>query len=251
MNFHEGTPRGIWLPDPRGALFCALILSIVLACLQNLGACIAGLGVALVLIILSRQPLAMCLRRLAAVNIFILFIWLIVPWTTPGNTAWQWGILRITYQGIHLSLLGSIKANAILCVFFALGGSLTLSQWGGALRSFHIPHKLVWIFLLAGRNVFFLGEELQKLLDAAKLRAFEVRANLHSWRFLATMLGLLLVRAHARAERQHEAMLLRGFSGKIPFTLQSRFGIADTVFCGAIGCCVTLLCLIEFGVISF
>ena len=40
--------------------------------------------------------------------------------STPGTVLAQWGVFAISAEGVGLSLLVSIKSNAIVCVFLAL-----------------------------------------------------------------------------------------------------------------------------------
>jgi cobalt/nickel transport system permease protein len=47
-----------------------------------------------------------------------------------------------------------------------------------------------------------------------RIRAFRPRTNLHTYRSYAYLVGMLFVRAAARAERVHQAMRCRGFQGR-------------------------------------
>ncbi len=216
--------------DPRCVLVSTFSLSIVAACLYNLTAATVALFAGIVLLLYARPPLRHLARRLVAANIFIAFIWLVVPWTMPGATVWQAGFVSISREGIQLSLLATVKANAIICIFLALAAPLSIAGWGNALRGLHCPDRLIWIFLLMGRNIFILGSVWQNMYAAARLRGFSPRGGPRSWRILANMLAFLLIRASERGEKMREAMLLRGFSGKLPYAGHSAMGKRDVVF---------------------
>jgi cobalt/nickel transport system permease protein len=72
-----------------------------------------------------------------------------------------------------------------------------------------------------------------------RARCFRPGVNLHSYRSYAQLMGMLLVRSLDRAERVGEAMLCRGYAGKLPvfdhFSPQRRdllFCIGFSVVCG-------------------
>ena len=65
--------------DPRMRVLLAVLLAVTLALLRQVTACCLGLGLGCVLLGLARAPLRPLWRRLAAVNMFILFLWLVTP----------------------------------------------------------------------------------------------------------------------------------------------------------------------------
>ena len=224
--------------DPRLRLLLAAALAVALAPLHQLASVALGLGLGVCLLPLARPPLRPLLRRLAAVNAFILFLWLTTPWTTPGTSVWQWGFLNVTAEGIRLSLLVTLKSNAVVCAFLALIATMPPSEFGHALERLRCPCKLVFLFLFTGRYVHLLAEEWRTLMTAARLRGFRPRSDMHTYRTFASLLGLLLVRSHERARRTREAMLLRGFDGR--FHSVARFSVGPLDIAFSLG---LLLCL--------
>ncbi len=100
-----------------------------------------------------------------------------------------------------------------------------------ALRRVGVPRVLVSQLLLTYRYLFVLGEESRRLLRAHALRSPDrPRPTL---RAAGALLGSLLVRALARAERIHVAMRCRGFDGTMPLRRPGAPGRADAVFAAA------------------
>lgn len=98
-------------------------------------------------------------------------------------------------------------------------------QAAGRLRT---PRILVAQASLTYRYLFVLGDEAARMLRAHALRSPEApRPRL---RTASTLLGQLLVRATARAERIHVAMRCRGFDGRMPARETWRLRRADAVF---------------------
>jgi cobalt/nickel transport system permease protein len=58
-------------------------------------------------------------------------------------------------------------------------------------------------------------QEYQKLLRAAHMRCFSPSTNLHTYRTYGYLFGMTLVKSYNRAHRVQQAMLLRGFNGKL------------------------------------
>lgn len=150
--------------DPRARVLLAVLLAVALALLRQVTACCLGLGLGCVLLGLARAPLGPLWRRLAAVNMFILFLWLVTPWTTPGTVIWQWHFIRISREGLYLSLLVTLKSNAIACVFLSLVATLPAATLGHALGRLGCPDKLVFLFLFTGRYIHLLAGEWQELV---------------------------------------------------------------------------------------
>ena len=199
--------------DPRVRLACAGLFAVCLAPLQTLTACALGLALGCVLLAAARPPLLPLAHRLGAVNIFILFLWCVTPLTMPGPVLAQWGFFSVTAPGVRLALLVTVKSNAIVCAFLALAASMDAPTAGHALERLGCPPKLVFLFLFTARYIHVLAQEWHTLLVAARLRGFRPRSDLRTYRTLASLLGLLLVRSYDRALRVREAMVLRGFTG--------------------------------------
>ena len=52
------------------------------------------------------------------------------------------------------------------------------------------------------------------MVNALKIRAFQPRTSLHTYRTYAYLVGMLLVRSYDRSERVRNAMVCRGFKGR-------------------------------------
>lgn len=227
--------------DPRARLALAAVLSVCVAVAQTLPACLLGLALGCALLVPARPPLGQLARRAAAVNVFVLFLWCVVPWTTPGEPALSLGPLTVTHAGLTLGLLVSLKANAIGALFTALTAGMDIATLGHALRRLGCPKALALLLLFMGRYIHVLHAEWHSLMTAARLRCFVPKSDAHTWRTLATLLGLLLVRSHDRARRVHEAMLLRAFTGSFRPLDSFAWRARDTAFTLALLMCAALL----------
>lgn len=216
--------------DPRLRLCTALLYSCALALADRWPPAACGLAAAGLLLACSRPPLRPLLRRLATVNLFLLFLWLTVPWSVEGLAAFHVDSLRCSREDLHLLWLITLKANAITLVFIACVATLPVSRLGQALQALHVPTRLVFLFLFTYRGIFLMADEWQRLNTALLLHGFVAASNLHSYRTLGYLLGLTLVRSVDRAGRIHQAMVLRGFNGSFISLAESAFTRRDALF---------------------
>jgi cobalt/nickel transport system permease protein len=199
--------------DPRFRIVAAALFSVQVAVSFHFGLLAAALCIALSLTVAARLPLLPVLRRLLVVNGFILFLWLFLPFTTPGEPLFRMGPLPVTLQGISLAATITIKSNAIVLAVLALVGTIPVALFGYALQRLHMPRSLCHLLLLTYRYVFVIEQEYLKLVRAMKIRGFVPRTNMHTYRSVGHLLGMLLVRSLERSERVYQAMRCRGFQG--------------------------------------
>ena len=199
--------------DPRFRLVAAFVCAVCLAVVRTPEAAWFGFGMAALLLALSRPPMRPVLRRL--VNVFIAFLWLTVPLTSGGDVIAAWGPLEVSRAGVLLTLLVTIKSNAIVMTFLALVATMDSPTIGYALERLRFPSKLVFLFLFTYRYLHVIADEWHKLHGAARLRGFAPRTNMHTYRTFGNMLGMVFVHSFDRSVRVYEAMILRGFSGPL------------------------------------
>ena len=109
-----------------------------------------------------------------------------------------------------------------------------------------MPDKLVHLLLLTYRYVFVLDQEYGRLHRAIRTRGFVPRTGLHTYRTYAYLIGMLFVRAAARAERVHQAMICRGFRGKFHSLQLFSFTASDVVWGACLGAIILGLEVLEW-----
>jgi cobalt/nickel transport system permease protein len=124
----------------------------------------------------------------------------------------------------------TLKSNAILLAFMALIATMSFATLGHALYRMRVPEKIVHLLLMTYRYVFVIEQEYLRLLRAAKIRGFRPGTNTNTYRTYSYVIGMLFVRAAARAERVHQAMLCRGFKGKFYSLQEFQITTASWVF---------------------
>lgn len=132
-----------------------------------------------------------------------------------GDVAVTYGMLSM----ITLMLKGifCVTASYILAVTTGIG------QICYALRLLHVPEEIVTVIMLMHRYLMLLIKEVERLLQAYKLRAPNQKGlQFKTW---GSFVGLLLLRSMDRAEEVYESMKLRGFQGRMQYSsLKSNKG---------------------------
>jgi len=200
--------------DPRLRLLAAVGVSVVVAAADRPAVLGAALGAAAVAFAFSGLPLRAALRRLVPLNVLLLLVAAVLPFTTPGETAWHLGALAASHQGLLLAAAIWLKGNAVLLGLVALLGSMDASTFGHAMSHLRVPDKLTHLLLFTVRYLEVLHRESLRLRAAMKVRAFRPRMNRHTYRAYGHLVGMLLVRSFDRAERIVAAMKCRGFRGR-------------------------------------
>jgi cobalt/nickel transport system permease protein len=107
---------------------------------------------------------------------------------------------------------------------------MSFSTLGHSIYRLRVPEKIVYLLLMTYRYIFVIEEEYQRLMRAVKIRGFRPGTNVNTYRTYSHVIGMLFVRAAARAERVHQAMQCRGFNGKFYSLQEFQTNAASWVF---------------------
>lgn len=231
--------------DPRIKLLSLFPFIVVVAIAKGLTVPFIALMVGVNLVLFSRLNLKAVLTRLFPVNLFILFLWFMLPFSVKGEGIFTIGPLTATSEGIFYALTITLKANAIVLSTIALIGTIPIFRLVHALRHLKVPEKLVNLFFFCYRYISVLHEDYSALYNAMKVRAFKPATNVHTYRSYAYLIGMLVVRSYDHSEKIYQAMLCRGFRGRFPlldhFTGLTRKDFVFFIFMIFVaGCLVTL-----------
>ncbi|MFQ5653826.1 MAG: cobalt ECF transporter T component CbiQ [Planctomycetota bacterium] len=133
--------------------------------------------------------------------------WLRIPWTSLGFALREGGIERALALLLRAWL--SIMTTLLLVATTPLPRLLLALEW------FRLPRGFVQVTGLLYRYLWVLVEEGARMLLARRLRSFRRRAWLHR-RAAGGIIAALFLRTLERSRRIYQAMLLRGYSGRVP-----------------------------------
>lgn len=234
------SPVHVW--DPRVKIPMLLIMAFTIGLLKDVRVAVIGLGFSLVLVAISRIPVSFVLRRLRWLFIFLVPFAIVMPLTVPGRDIWRYSSLSVSYEGLWLASLILLKAIAIVLLIFPMFGTAPFHTSMKALQRLRFPARFVQIILFTYRYIFVFFEEIRRMSNAGKTRGFESRTRWHTFRTIGNFIAVLLVRSFERTERLYNAMISRGYTGKLVTLSTFRMTYRDSIK----GAAVMVICIMLF-----
>ncbi len=235
---------------PSSRLLGLVCVAVPGALVQTLFGGAAVLLLGCLLAACARLPVLPLLRRLAVVNGFVAFLWLLLPLTYPGETLFTLGPLHFSRTGAFMAGLITLKSNGLVLAFTGLAAAMPMHELGRGLHALRTPSAFIQLLLFTARYVHVFGDELRRLRQAARARGFAPRTNAHTYRTYGYMAGMLLARSHDRAKRVYWAMLCRGFTGVFPAPEGARWRGRDALFSAAALCLAAALAVMDAMLLS-
>jgi|GEM_PF-1734544 ABC-type cobalt transport system, permease component CbiQ and related transporters len=199
------------------SIACALGFSVVASIQSTPLAALFVCAFPALLFPLCRPPWQSLRRVLVPVNGFFLFLWLTLPLSLNSastDALAVFGPFAISREGVQAAFIITCKGNAIAATVLMLVAGAPLALNARALLHLRVPAKFVTLVLLTHANIALMTREYATLMTAAKLRGFQPRTTLASYRTFAWLMGMLLIRSFQRSNRVNRAMSLRGFCGR-------------------------------------
>ena len=210
---HLKSPLHSWDPRVKIISISILILSIVL--LKDPRVAFLGLILAIILVFLSKIPFSFVFVHLRWVLFFVLALFIILSLTTPGNLLMRLSFLSISREGVRLSLLISLRAISAALLIFPMIGTMRFNLSLKTLQKIRIPDKLIQLLMFTYRYIFLFLDEEKRIFMAANSRGWVRKTNLFTLKTTGNLVGMLLIRSFERTERIRDAMVSRGYSGRL------------------------------------
>lgn len=177
---------------------------------------------------LGRIPPAAVLRKVLAAAPFAVAVGILNPLFDARPLA---EVGPLTFTGGWLSFLSLLMRFALtVSAALALVACTGMDRLCAGLARLGLPRAFTVQVLFLYRYLFAVTDEGARMARAAELRG-PGRRGLRLAAY-GSLVGHLLVRAMARAERVYQAMLARGFDGEIRVLQAPRLRRADVAFAG-------------------
>jgi len=220
--------------DPRTKVLGGLSL-IILASWSHSTEILIFLYIGCLLLgLLSKIPLKKILHQWYILPFFSLFLALplIFSFVTRGHEIVTFSypfVFSITSEGVALAVRFLIRIATTVTIVQLV---LLTTRWDfilKALGSIGIPHGFLFVLALTYRYIYvFISSALDMIL-AKKSRTVgkEKVSSLRSW--IGALSGSLFMKSIVMSRDVHEAMISRGFTGKVKTLKTFSFQIADWV----------------------
>lgn len=220
--------------DPRLKVFLAGLLALAVALAESWLSLWALMAFSGLLVVLGRLPLIPLMKRLAALDGILLLLWITLPLSGGGEKLFL-GPLPLSAEGISLAAAITLRSHAAVMGFVALLGTNPVHRTMRALKSFHVPEKLVLLLHFTYRYGHVLFDEAGRLHRSMTLRSFEPGLNLRTLQAYGNLMGMVFLKAFRRAEKVSAAMELRGFNGTFPDLCPSeRVDLSQLTHCAGL-----------------
>jgi cobalt/nickel transport system permease protein len=216
--------------DPRARILATIVFVVVTISISSIWVLALCLLTSFGLLLISRQQLRPTLRRMVAMDGFIIFMLILLPFTVPGQSLFFVFGFGFSFEGLLKAVEIGLKANASVLALLVLVRTMEPVMFGHALHRLKIPENLVNLLMFTLRYIGVLYEEYIRLREAMKMRGFRSTNSLHTYRSIGYLVGMMLIRSIDRSERILSAMKCRGFDGKIHMLSSMQFTIIDAVF---------------------
>lgn len=232
--------------DPRikFAVFVPLVFVVALSSHISIG--LFFLCMATLCVYLARLSFRDIVNRLLLVNIFVIFLWLTLPFSISGTPLLDLGPWQVTTEGVAFTTAITFKANAIFLFTISILGTSEIFALVHALDHFKVPKRLLYLFFFFYRYLTVLHQEYNGVRAAIKARGFVPKTTVHTWRTYAYMVGMLFVKSYERSTRIYQAMSLRGFRGYFPLITHFHIHTQDIVFVAVMYSIMALTIIVSF-----
>lgn len=172
-------------------------------------------GVVAGLAAMARLRPADFFRRVAPPFAFVLLVSLAILFLAPGETVARAGPLRVTDAGLLRFGSAAGRAAVALGAAVILVSTTRFTELIEALRSLRAPAVVTSSLGLGYRFLYTLTDEVERLRRAARSRN-AANGSASRRRLLIGITAAALHRSFDRSERVYQAMLGRGYTGRMP-----------------------------------
>jgi len=199
--------------DPRVKIISFSTLMISIALIPNVPLAAAGFFITLALLFLSKIPIKFVMLQLRWVFFLILFFFIVMPFTVPGDGILKFGIFVVSKKGIELAALIALRAISIILILFPMFGTVEFHRSLKALQTLKVPNKIIQMLMFTYRYIFVFLEILNRMSIATKTRLFDKKTDIFTLKTLGNITGMLFIRGYEKTERVYHAMQSRGYTG--------------------------------------
>jgi cobalt/nickel transport system permease protein len=167
----------------------------------------------------ARESIRFALGRLAAPLGMAGLVWLWRALTTGGTPVasldlgpWR---LAATHEGLLSGALIASRVLGSVSVFIILCTTTPAHRLESVLRWARLPRTWLEIAMLMHRYIFILLEQAVSVVSAQKVR-LGYRSLSRALGSMANLAGIVMLRSLDQAEKSHQAMVARGYTGTLP-----------------------------------
>ena len=209
--------------DPRTKLIFTILYIVTLFLAKRLPSYLLMIAVLVFCVAISKIKPSALFKGMKPILILVIFTGLLNLLYTPGDPIWQWGILKITVEGIWAAIYMVLRIVMLICCTFLLTYTTSpimltdgLESLLSPLKKIKVPvHELSMMMSIALRFIPTLIEETDKIMAAQRARGadFDTGNLIQKAKALVPLLVPLFVSSFRRADELAIAMECRCYHG--------------------------------------
>ena len=209
--------------DPRAKILLLVAMLVLVFCTFNYASLAITVLFTAVAVLMSGVPVKFYLRSLKVILFIVIITSVLNLFYGTGDPIWEWGILKITINGINRSVFVTLRIVCLILVSSVLTFTTSPTELTDAierlmkpLNKIHFPvHEIAMMMSLALRFVPTLLEETDKIMQAQKARGADLDSGnmIKRIKALIPILIPLFVSAFRRAYELATAMECRCYRG--------------------------------------
>jgi cobalt/nickel transport system permease protein len=205
--------------------FLTLCFVILLDCILTSLIVIFAMGMFTVL--LGKIPPKVYFRYLLVPLSFLIISCTAIAVSFSGEPVGDWNLslyffyLCLTRESLYLAINVFMKAIAGMSSLFMMAFSTPMNEIILVLQKAHLPRLLTELMNLTYRYIFILFDVAYQMQTAAKAR-LGCRSFIQSCRSFAAIGGSLFIVSMKKANAYYNALLARGYHGKLEFLTEKK-----------------------------
>jgi cobalt/nickel transport system permease protein len=217
--------------DPRAKILGMVAITIVAVStpLEAWPVYVCCAAVIAAVAVAGRVPPRAVWRRVRFLLPIVLAAGIFLPFLRDGGQTHELGPLTVHEEGLRT--FAAVSAKAVIGTLSAvlLGATTTFPAVLRGLEAMRVPRLLVLIAAFMYRYLFVIVEETGRMRAALAARAYRPRNALQAGP-IGRMATAMFLRTYSRGERVYNAMLARGYSGRMPYLTPLALRRADVAF---------------------
>lgn len=209
--------------DPRSKIILMVAFIVLVFCTSNYVSLSLVVASVFAVVLLSRVPLRLYFKSLKMIVVIVIITSALNLFYGTGDPIWQWGIIKITLEGINNAVFIAVRILCLILISSTLTFTTSPNDLTDALERLMKPlsifkikvHEIAMMMTIALRFVPLLLEETDKIMAAQKARGADMESGSFVQRIkaLVPVLIPLFVSAFRRAYELAVAMECRCYQG--------------------------------------
>lgn len=209
--------------DPRAKIIMLVAFLVLVFCTFNYAALAVVAVCTAAIVLMSGVPVKFYFKSLKIIIFIVIVTSILNLFYGTGDPIWQWGIIKITVNGINRSVFVTVRIICLILASSALTFTTSPTELTDAierlmkpLAKLHFPvHEIAMMMSLALRFVPTLLEETDKITQAQKARGADMESGniIQRVKAFIPILIPLFVSAFRRAYELATAMECRCYRG--------------------------------------